>query len=143
MKKLLCLIPLLGSIALGIAAPKDDIEKQENAAFQAFKDKNANAFKKVVDHDIVAVYSDGIHTMADELADMPKWDVKSFTISDFKATSDEKDVIVTSYKVTTQASYEGKDMSGTFNAGTVWKIENGTWLAIFHTHVKAETSGTK
>jgi hypothetical protein len=29
-------------------------------------------------------------------------------------------------------------MSGTYVAGTVWKQENGKWMAIFHTHVKQE-----
>ena len=27
-------------------------------------------------------------------------------------------------------------MSGIYNAGTVWKQENGKWMAIFHTNIK-------
>jgi hypothetical protein len=73
--------------------------------------------------------------MAKELSDMQKWDMKSFTISDYKAHSDEKDVMVTSYTVTLEGTYDGKDASGTYNAGSVWKLENGKWLAIFHTNV--------
>jgi hypothetical protein len=37
---------------------------------------------------------------------------------------------------------DGKDMSGTYNAGSVWKLENGQWLAIFHTNIKEETNAT-
>ena len=43
--------------------------------------------------------------------------------------------MVTSYKVTIEGTFDGKDASGTYNAGSVWKIENGKWLAIFHTNV--------
>jgi hypothetical protein len=74
--------------------------------------------------------------MQKELDDMKKWDMKSFEISDYDMFSDEKDVVVTTYKVKIEGTYEGKDMSGTYNAGTVWKQENGKWLAIFHTNVK-------
>ena len=64
--------------------------------------------------------------------------MKSFTISDYTAFSDEPDVIVTTYKCVVQGTVSGKDASGTFNCGTVWKLENGAWLAIFHTNIKAE-----
>ena len=71
---------------------------------------------------------------------MQKWDMKSFTISDYKTISDEPDVVVSTYTVTLQGTYDGKDASGTYNAGSVWKREKGAWLAIFHTNVKAAGS---
>jgi len=51
--------------------------------------------------------------------------------------SDEKDVVVATYKVKLEGTYDGKDMSGVYNAGTVWKQENGKWMAIFHTNIKS------
>ena len=112
------------------------IEAKENAAWQAFKEKKADDFKKVVDNDMVAVYAEGIADMATEMADMQKWDMKSFSISDYNILSDEKDVIVSTYKVTLQGTFDGKDASGTYYAGSVWKMEKGQWLAIFHTNAK-------
>jgi hypothetical protein len=130
---------LLATVAVSIAAPdKEAIMAKENAAWQAFKDKKADDFKKVVDGDVVGIYASGISGMKEELRDMQKWDMKSFKISDFKAHSDEKDVMVTTYKVTVKGTYDGKDASGTYNAGSVWKIENGAWLAIFHTNILQE-----
>ena len=36
----------------------------------------------------------------------------------------------------------GKTISGTYNAGSVWKTEGtGQWLAIFHTNVKQARHG--
>jgi hypothetical protein len=132
------MIALLATIAVSNAAPPDKaaMEGKEKAAWQAFKDKNEAEFKKLVDKDFRGVYDGGISNMQKELDDMKKWDMKSFEISDYDMFSDEKDVVVTTYKVKIEGTYEGKDMSGTYNAGTVWKQENGKWLAIFHTNVK-------
>src|SRR5881275_3596576 len=133
---------LLATIAVSNAAPPDTatMEGKEKAAWQAFKDKNETDFKKVVDKDFRGVYDEGISNMQKELDDMQKWDMKSFEISDFDMFSDEKDVIVTTYKVKVDGTLDGKDASGTYNAGSVWKLENGQWLAIFHTNIKEETT---
>ena len=129
---------LLATIAVSNAAPPDKaaMEGKEKAAWQAFKDKNEAEFKKLVDKDFRGVYDAGISNLQKELDDMKKWDMKSFEISDYDMFSDEKDVVVTTYKVKIEGAYEGKDMSGTYNAGTVWKQENGKWMAIFHTNIK-------
>jgi hypothetical protein len=129
---------LFATIAVSNAAPPNKVamEGKEKAAWQAFKDKNEAEFKKLVDKDFRGVYDEGISNMQKELDDMNKWDMKSFEISDYDMFSDEKDVVVTTYKVKIEGTYEGKDMSGTYNAGTVWKQENGKWMAIFHTNIK-------
>jgi hypothetical protein len=143
MKKYLAyaMTALLATIAVSIAAPdKAAIEAKEKAAWQAFKDKKADDFKKVVDKDFMGVYAEGVSDMDKEMSDMKKWDMKSFAISDYKAFSDEKDVMVTTYTVKIEGTYDGKDSSGTYNAGSVWKLENGAWMAIFHTNIKQETA---
>jgi hypothetical protein len=129
---------------IGLAgADEDAIQAKEKAAWQAFKDKKGDDFKKVVDKDFRGVYAESIANMDTELADMKKWDMKSFAISDYKTFSDEKDVIVTTYVVKLEGTYDGKDASGTFNAGSVWKKEGNDWLAIFHTNVKQEAAAKK
>ena len=132
---------LFAGIAVSFAGPdKAALEKNENAAWQAYKDKKADDFKKVVDKDFKGVYADGIQNMSDELSGMQKWDMKSFAISDYSVFSDEKDVAVSTYTVKLEGTLEGKDMSGTYNCGSVWKMENGKWLAIFHTNIKQEAA---
>ena len=129
------------SIVLSIAAPpdKDAIMAKEKEAWQAFKDKKGDDFKKVVDQGFRGVYAEGIIDLKAELEDMQKWDMKSFALSDYTAFSDQPDVIVTTYKCVVQGTVSGKDASGTYNCGTVWKSEKGVWLAIFHTNIKAES----
>lgn len=128
---------LLTVVATSFAGPdKAAIEKIENAAWQAFKDKKADAFQKLIDKDLRAVYDEGIMKMSDELEAMKKWDMRSFAISNFDMFSDEKDVVVTTYVVKVEGTYDGHDMSGTYNAGSVWKMEGKDWLGIFHTNIK-------
>ena len=128
---------LLATVAVSLAGPdKAAIEAKENAAWQAFKDKKADAFQKVVDKDIKCVYDIGVSDMQKELSDMKTADLKSFAISNFTMFTDEPDVIVATYTVKVEGTNNGQDMTGTYNAGTVWKQEKGEWLAIFHTHSK-------
>lgn len=132
------MIAFLAAIAGSNAATPDKaaMEGKEKAAWQAFKDKNEADFKKLVDKDVRCVYDTDVSNMAKELVAMKKWDMKSFAISDFDIFSDEKDVIVATYTVKVEGTFDGKDMSGTYNAGSVWKKEGSNWLAVFHTNIK-------
>jgi hypothetical protein len=132
-------IALLATIAISTAATNEDaIMEKEKAAWQAFKDKKPDDFKKVVSANVVAVYAEGMSDMQGELAAMQKWDMKTFAISDYKATSHGSDTVVTTYKVTIEGTSDGKDQSGTYNAASVWKKQKGEWMAIFHTNIKEE-----
>jgi hypothetical protein len=135
---------LLAATAISTAATpdKDTMMAKEKAAWQAFKDKNADEFKKLLDKDIRCVYAEGIKKLQNELDDMKGSDIKSFTISDFDIFTDEPDVVVTTYKVNVEGTVNGQDMSGTYNAGSVWKSEKGKWMVIFHSNIKAEAAAT-
>ncbi len=144
MKKYLAytITALIASIGVSIAAApdKEAIMAKETAAWQSFKDKKSDDFQKVVSADFRGVYAEGVSDMQKELSDMKKWEMKSFTISDYTATSDGKNTIITTYTVKIEGTFDGKDASGTYNAGSVWKQEKGAWMAIFHTNVKQETA---
>src|SRR5207249_5685530 len=113
------MIGLLATVAISTAATNDDaMQEKEKAAWQAFKDKKPDDFKKVVSAKLVAVYTEGMSDMQKELADMQKWDMKSFAISDYKVTSDGSDTIVSTYKVAVEGTYDGKDQYGTYNAAS-------------------------
>ena len=138
------MMALLGTMALSTAASTEDImQEKEKAAWQAFKDKKPDDFKKIVSANVMAVYAEGVSDMQGELAAMQKWDMKSFAISDYKVTSDGSDTVVTTYKVTIEGAYDGKDQTGTYNAASVWKKQKGKgeWQAIFHTNVKQAPAG--
>ncbi len=134
-------IALLATVANSTAATDEDaIMEKEKTAWQTFKDKKPEDFKKVVSPNVMAVYAEGISDMQKELADMQKWDMKSFAISDYKVTSDGPGIVVATYKVKVEGTYNGADQSGTYNAASVWKKKNGQWQAIFHTNIKEATA---
>ena len=136
------MIALLAAVAVSTAATNEDtLLEKEKAAWQAFKDKKPDDFKKLVSGQAMAVYAEGVSDMQKELADMQKWDMKSFAISDYKVTSHGSDTAVTTYKVTVEGTYDGKDQSGAYNAASVWKKHKGEWQAIFHTNVKQAPAG--
>ncbi len=131
------MIALLATVAVSTdAQDKDAIIAKEKAAWQAFKDKKADEFKKLVSADLVTVYAEGMHSMQQELDIMAKTDMKSFSLSDFNVTFAGPDTAMITYKATVQSTSGGKDTSGTYNAGSVWRITNGQWQAIFHTDSK-------
>jgi hypothetical protein len=132
MKKLLSctLAAILATTVLSIASPNDAaLEAKEKAAWQAFKDKDAEGFKKCVSADMVAVYADGIYDLQKELDSMNKTDMKSFDLTGFKVvmTDDNTAMVTYNAKVT-----EG-DKTTDYNCGSVWQMKNGEWRAIFHT----------
>ena len=130
---------LFATIAVAIAAPdKDAIMAKEKAAWQTFKDKKSDEFKKLLSADFMGVYSDGIQTKQQEIDSMQKWDMKSFALSDFNLVMTDADTALVTYHVKVEGTVEGKDASGTYNAGSIWQMKNGEWHPIFHTNTKEE-----
>ena len=86
----------------------------------------------------MGVYADGIQTLQKELDSMKKWDMKSFSFSDFNVVFPDADTATMTYKVMVEGTLEGKDASGTYNAGSVWRKHHGEWHAVFHTNTKEE-----
>jgi hypothetical protein len=133
------IIAFFATVAVSIAAPdKEAMMAKEKAAWQAFKDNKPDDFKKVIAADFRGVYAEGVSDMQKEMDDMKKWDMKSFTISDYNVVPAGPGTMISTYKVVLEGTYDGKDTSGTFNAGSVWKMQKGGWMAIFHTNVKEE-----
>src|SRR5205809_6571090 len=95
------MIALLATAAISSAASNEDLmQEKEKAAWQAFKDKKPDDFKKVVSAKFMGVYAEGPSDMQKELADMQKWDMKSFAISNYKVAPIGSDTCVTTYNVT-------------------------------------------
>jgi hypothetical protein len=125
------------TIAVSIAAPdKEAIIAKEKAAWQAFKDKKTDDFKKLVSGDFVGVYAEGVMNMQSELDSMAKTDLKSYSLSDFNVVMTDADTAIITYKAKIESSMGGKDNSGNYNAASVWQMKNGQWQAVFHTDMK-------
>ena len=120
------------------ASNETAITHLETSAWEAYKSKQADAFKKLMSEDYCGEYAEAIKNLDTEVADMAKADLRDYSLADMKVIFPSADVAVVTYKATIQQTSEGKDMSGTFNSGSIWLKKGGKWLEVFHTEVKAQ-----
>jgi ketosteroid isomerase-like protein len=120
------------------AAKETAVIDLEKSAWEAYENKQADAFKRLMAKDYSGAYAEGIKTLDNEVADMEKGDLRQYSFADTKVVLPNADVAVMTYKVTTQGTSAGQDMSGTYNAASVWVKREGKWLGAFHTEVKAQ-----
>jgi hypothetical protein len=114
------------------------IENLEKSAWEAYKNKQTDAFKRLLSTDYWAVYADGVKNLEREVADMAKTDLRDYTFSDVKVVFPRGGLAVITYKVAQHATSGGQDVSGTYNCGSVWMREGGKWAGLFHTESKAQ-----
>ena len=120
------------------ASKETAITDLEKSAWEAYKNKQADAFKKLLSKDYCGVYADGIKTLDTEVADMAKTDLRDYSFADMKVVFPSADIAVITYKVTQQATSAGQDVSGAYNSAGVWMKRGGKWLGVFHTETKAQ-----
>jgi hypothetical protein len=120
------------------ASNETAITDLEKSAWESYKNKQADAFKKLMSKDYYGTYAEGIKNLDMEVADMAKTDLREYSLADMKVVFPGTDVAVITYKTTIQQTSEGKDMSGTYNSGSIWVKKGGKWLEVFHTEVKAQ-----
>jgi len=88
--------------------------------------------------DYCGVYAEGVKNLDSELADMAKTDLRDYSFTDVKVVFPHPKVAVMTYKVALQANVGGRDMSGTYNSGSVWIQQGGKWVGALHTEAKAQ-----
>jgi len=110
----------------------------EKSAWESYKNKQADAFKKLMSPDYRSAYADALKTLDMEVADMAKTDLRDYSLADMKVVFPSADVAVMTYKATIQQTSEGKDMSGTYNSASVWVKKGGKWLGVLHTEAKVQ-----
>jgi hypothetical protein len=120
------------------ASNESAISDLEKSAWEAYKNKQADAFKALFSKEYYGVYAEGVKNLDAELADMTKSDLREYSFADMKVVFPHPKVAVVTYKATIQASSGGKDISGTYNIGSVWIQQGGKWVGAFHTESKAQ-----
>src|SRR4030095_12957307 len=80
----ICLAQTSPSKAGKSAAKQTEITDLEKSAWEAYKNKQADAFKKLFAPDYCGVYAEGIKTVDREVADMEKADLRDYSFADTK-----------------------------------------------------------
>jgi hypothetical protein len=120
------------------AANETTITAMEKSAWEAYKSKQTDKFKALMSKDYCGVYAEGVKNLDSELADMAKSDLREYSFADTKVVFPHPKVAVVTYKATVQATSDGKDISGTYNSGSVWVQQGGKWVGVFHTETKVQ-----
>src|SRR5262249_34415984 len=120
------------------ASNETAITDLEKSAWESYKNKQADAFRKLMSKDYSATYAGEIKNLDREVGDMTKADLRHYSFGDMKVVFPSTDVAVVTYRATIQQTSEGKDMSGTYNSGSIWVKKGGKWLEVFHTETKAQ-----
>ncbi len=73
------------------AANESTVSDLEKSAWEAYKNKQADAFKALMSKDYYAVYPEGMKTLDTELAEMAKSDLRDYSFSDVKGLPTSED----------------------------------------------------
>ena len=114
------------------------IVRLEKIITEAFKNKQVETVKKYLAPEFVGLDAEGFKNADAELADIPKYDVSDNSLADMKITFPSGNLAMVTYKVTTQASHNGQDASGTYNVASVWTKRERKWRLVFHTFMKSQ-----
>ena len=116
------------------AAPSEaDLIAKEKSAWDAFKRKDIDGFKKVLAPDYVEVVDTGLKDTAAAVAGMKDIDITDVTFSDWKMTPIDKDAALLTYKVSIKGKFKGEDIPpGPYYEASAYVNRNGEWLAIYY-----------
>ena len=117
-----------------------DLTAKEKAAWDAFKRKDADAFKKLLASEYIEVLDSGTHDTASSLEGMKDFELSDVSFSDWKMTTIDKDAVMLTYSVTVKGSYKGQAVpAGPYREASAYVNRNGEWLAIYYQETRTET----
>ncbi len=125
----------------------DSLEKalieKENALWETLRNKHperfdefAEQFGKFFAEEYRGIYADEINTRDEEIEGPRFCRLETFSFTEAEATflTDETAVLV--YKIVTKNFLKERDISGVFNASSVWVKRDGEWKLILHTEAR-------
>jgi len=134
----ICLAQTRPSSSAALVADAGTITDLEESAWQAYKNKQTRSVRKLLYKTYYGVYADGIKTLDMEVGDMEKTDLHSYSLGDIRVEFPNASIAVITYQSTQQASFDGKDVSGTYYNESVWVKKGDKWVNTFHTAIKAK-----
>ena len=125
----------------------DSLEKalieKENALWETLRNKHperfdefAKRFGKFFADEYRGVYADEINARDEEIEGPRFCRLETFSFTEMETTflTDETAVLV--YKIVTKNFLKERDISGVFNASSVWVKRDGEWKLILHTEAR-------
>ncbi len=117
------------------AAPPSeaDMIAKEKASWDAYRRKDADAFKKILAPEYVEVTGSGLRDSAGTVANMNDVNLTDVTFADWKMTTINKNLVLLTYTTTQRGTYKGEAFpEGPYRHGAAWANRNGEWLAVYY-----------
>ena len=116
-----------------VAPPSEaDMIAKEKAAWDAFKRKDAEAFRKALTPEYIEIHDSGVKDAAGVVADMKDVELSDVTFADWKMTTIDKDLVLLTYTTTQKGTYKGQAFpEGPYRNAAAWANRNGEWMAVY------------
>jgi len=111
---------------------------RETAIWQAFKNKQANAFGAMFAPNYVGIYAEGPATAATDMQSLKNSKIASFKIANFNSRMIDAEDMLMTYSVDVKGTMGKTDVSGRYWAASLWHRTGNNWLTAYHTEVKAK-----
>jgi uncharacterized protein (TIGR02246 family) len=132
------LAALVVTFLLGADTPKDDpakdVEKAITTLNEAFRKVDAEAIKRFVtdDHVAVTVYYRGPQSVTDQIASLPDLKLAEYAAGKVKITLLGKDTALVTYELTMKGTFKGKELPRKSYAAAIWVNRGGKWLELHY-----------
>lgn len=117
-----------------VAPPSEaDMIAKEKASWDAFKRKDADAYRKLLAAEYTEITSSGVRDSAATVANMNDVTLTDVTFADWKMTTIDKDLALLTYTTTQKGTYKGEAIpEGPYRHAAAWINKNGEWLGIYY-----------
>jgi hypothetical protein len=117
-----------------MAPPSEaDMIAKEKAGWDAFRRKDADAFKKMLAPEYIEVIDSGTKDTDATVATMKDVDISDVTFADWKMTNIDKDAVLLTYTVNVKGTLKGQPIpEGPYREAAAYVNRNGEWLAIYY-----------
>ncbi len=106
---------------------------QEKAIWETIKNRDADAFARMLAEDQIEVGSEGIHDKAGTVASVKAFEPSEVTFSDWKFLPISKNVFLVNYTAALKGKYQGREFPpGSIRESSAWVYRDGKWLGIYH-----------
>jgi hypothetical protein len=119
--------------ATGGAAHAAEVTAREKQLWDALKNKDLEAFGKMLASELVYVSGDGAHDKAATLNGLKGFVPTEVTFSDWKTVTLDDDAVVVTYTIDAKGTTGGQPLPpGLLRASTAWVKRGAEWMAVYH-----------
>lgn len=105
------------------------IISKSKETWEAYKNRDIAAIKALTAADYAAYTQTGPSNLQEDIANIDKLTIESYSLDDPKVSKVTKDVVILRYKCDLKGSFEGKPF-GPVYATEVWVNRGGKWLIV-------------